>query len=129
MLVPGGGRAFLQEKRYFGCREMGMDKGTLRVGSRGRASAGEAHASGRANRPYAVRERAGGWEVLPDSAVALGVSPDWDTEETRTLMWLAMGCCRSVVFSLALLLVPPCYSFPPFPCRSTVLHPLVEVLG
>ncbi|KAJ7817773.1 hypothetical protein B0H14DRAFT_2601834 [Mycena olivaceomarginata] len=90
---PAGTRS-VQEKRYFGRREMGMGKGTLWVGSRGRASAGEAHASGRANRPYAVRERAGGWEVLPDSAVALGLGPDWDTEETRTLMWLAMGCCR-----------------------------------
>ncbi|KAJ7817775.1 hypothetical protein B0H14DRAFT_3741626 [Mycena olivaceomarginata] len=85
---PAGTRS-VQEKRYFGRREMGMGKGTLRVGSRGRASAGEAHASGRVNRPYAVRERAGGWEVLPDSAVALGVDMpahgktqhrDWDQD-------------------------------------------------
>jgi hypothetical protein len=56
---------------------------------------------GQTGRPYAVHERAGGWEVLPDSAVTLGVGPDWDTDETRTLMWLAMGCCRSVVFSFS----------------------------
>jgi hypothetical protein len=82
MLMRGGGNAFVAGATLLRVQRNGDGQGYAQGGgwSPGRANAGEAHASGRANRPYAVRERAGGWEMLPDSAVALGVGPDWDTE-------------------------------------------------